>query len=76
MRRRRASPAWPPRNQVRRRCLSLLEGDFSDHNFGKSGELLFTPCVLDDEDYAAAPTSSGTLAQLADSAAAEQAAAE
>eukprot|EP00327_Prymnesium_parvum_P002144 CAMPEP_0182841742 /NCGR_PEP_ID=MMETSP0006_2-20121128/25215_1 /TAXON_ID=97485 /ORGANISM="Prymnesium parvum, Strain Texoma1" /LENGTH=571 /DNA_ID=CAMNT_0024971285 /DNA_START=18 /DNA_END=1734 /DNA_ORIENTATION=+ len=29
------------------RCLSLLEGDFSDHNFGASGELLFTPCALD-----------------------------
>lgn len=28
------------------RCLSLLEGDFSDHNFGASGELLFTPCAV------------------------------
>jgi len=37
---------------VEQRCLSLLEGDFSDYNFGKSGELLFTPCVLPapDED--------------------------
>ena len=35
---------------VQNRCLSLFEGDFSDHNFGKSGELLFTPCVIPDDD--------------------------
>jgi 2,3-bisphosphoglycerate-dependent phosphoglycerate mutase len=35
---------------VQRKCLSLLEGDFSDHNFGNSGELLFTPCLLPDEE--------------------------
>ena len=29
------------------RCLRLLEGDFTDYNFGKSGELLFTPCEID-----------------------------
>ena len=29
------------------RCLSLLEGEFSDYNFGASGEMLFTPCVVD-----------------------------
>jgi len=31
---------------VQRKCLSLLEGDFDDYNFGTSGELLFTPCQL------------------------------
>ena len=36
---------------VRNRCLRLLEGDFSMHNFGKSGELLFTPCELPDDVY-------------------------
>lgn len=33
------------------RCLSLLEGDFSDYNFGVSGELLFTPCQVEDDYY-------------------------
>ena len=32
-------------------CLKLLEGDFSDYNFGKSADLLFTPCQIPDEDY-------------------------
>jgi len=36
---------------VRNRCLRLLEGDFSTYNFGKSGELLFTPCQLPDDAY-------------------------
>ena len=36
---------------VRNRCLRLLEGDFSTYNFGKSGELLFTPCQLPDDVY-------------------------
>ena len=31
---------------VQSRCLRLLEGDFSSYDFGKSGELLFTPCNL------------------------------
>jgi len=36
---------------MRHKCLKLLEGDFSDHNFGKAAELLFTPCEIPDEDY-------------------------
>ena len=37
---------------VRYKCLRLLgEGDFSEYNFGKSGELLFTPCELPDEAF-------------------------
>jgi len=36
---------------MRHRCLSLLEGDFTDYNFGKAAETLFTPCVIDDDEY-------------------------
>jgi len=37
---------------VRYGCLRLLgDGDFSAYNFGKSGELLFTPCELPDEAF-------------------------
>ena len=36
---------------MRHRCLKLLEGDFSQYNFGKAAELLFTPCEIPDEDY-------------------------
>jgi len=36
---------------VRYRCLRLLEGDFSTYNFGKSGELLFTPCQIPDGEF-------------------------
>ena len=36
---------------LRYKCLRLLEGDFSDYNFGKAGELLFTPCAVPDEEY-------------------------
>jgi hypothetical protein len=35
---------------ARHRCLKLLEGNFTSHNFGKSAELLFTPCRVDDDD--------------------------
>ena len=37
---------------TRQRCLTLLDGDVSDYNFGVAGELLFTPCELptDDDD--------------------------
>jgi hypothetical protein len=31
--------------------LRLLEGDFSAYDFGRSGELLFTPCELPDDAY-------------------------
>ena len=34
---------------VQSRCLRLLEGDFSSYDFGKSGELLFTPCEVPEE---------------------------
>ena len=36
---------------MRHRCLRLLEGEFSDYNFGQAAELLFTPCEIPDEDY-------------------------
>lgn len=37
---------------VNARCLRLLGGkDFTDYDFGKSGELLFTPCQLMPADF-------------------------
>ena len=36
---------------MRHRCLKLLEGEFSDYNFGKAAELLFTPCQIPNEEY-------------------------
>jgi 2,3-bisphosphoglycerate-dependent phosphoglycerate mutase len=36
---------------MRYKCLSLLEGDFSDYNFGEAAELLFTPCTIPDEEF-------------------------
>ena len=37
---------------MRHRCLRLLEGDFTDYNFGAGGDLLFTPCEITDDDFA------------------------
>ena len=37
---------------MRHRCLKLLEGEFSDYNFGTAAELLFTPCEIPDDEYA------------------------
>ena len=36
---------------MRHRCLKLLEGDFTQYNFGKAAELLFTPCEIADDEY-------------------------
>jgi len=36
---------------MRHRCLKLLDGDFTDYNFGTAADLLFTPCEIPDEDY-------------------------
>jgi len=36
---------------LRHKCLKLLEGDFTDYNFGKAAELLFTECAIPDDEY-------------------------
>jgi len=50
---------------TRHRCLKLLEGEFTDYNFGKAAQTLFTPCYIDedDDDELALSTSAATPAR-------------